>query len=112
MTDSQQIANGLSEIFSHRQSFIVLALTGRTGSGCSTVAKILSNKMPHQVPFPDIPVPPKNHEDRKDRIIHNWLKQHWYPFQPIQVSQIILLLALSESHENFLKFVKPLAKKK
>ena len=34
----------VDQIFRLRKDFIVIGLTGRTGSGCSTVAKILSTK--------------------------------------------------------------------
>ena len=37
---SESVKNAYRE----RQSLIILALTGRTGSGCTTVSKILSKK--------------------------------------------------------------------
>jgi dCMP deaminase len=33
--------NGINKIYDERKDFIIIGLTGRTGSGCSTVAKIL-----------------------------------------------------------------------
>jgi dCMP deaminase len=109
MTDKAQIAAGLSKIFAHRESFIVVALTGRTGSGCSTVAKLLSTKQFGDIPFPSIPTPPKNHEDRKDRIVLNWIENHWYPFQIIQVGQIILLLTLAKSQSDIFDYISNIA---
>lgn len=34
----------VDQIFKLRKDFIIIGLTGRTGSGCSTVAKIMSTK--------------------------------------------------------------------
>lgn len=111
MTDKAQISDGLSQVFAHRESFIVVALTGRTGSGCSTVAKLLSTAKFNEADFPAIQNPPNNHEDRKDRIVLNWIREHWHPFQTIQVSQIILLLALAEPLDDLLDFIVKLAPK-
>ena len=33
----------INKIYENRQNFIVIGLTGKTGSGCSTIAKILEN---------------------------------------------------------------------
>lgn len=111
MTENIQIAAGLSQIFAHRESFFVVALTGRTGSGCSTVAKLLSTEHFSNLSLPVVPTPPKDHEDRKDRIIQAWLREHWHPFQAIQVSQVILLLALSTPPETLIPFITTLAPK-
>ncbi len=95
--------------FSHRESFVVIALTGRTGSGCSTVARLLTTVSFDKIALPTIPNPPENNEDRKDRIVLNWLREHWHPFQCIQVSQVILLLALANRPEVFLTFLRKIA---
>ena len=34
----------IKQIYKLRQNFILLGLTGRTGSGCSTVAKVLETE--------------------------------------------------------------------
>lgn len=103
--DKSLISDGLAKVFAHRSSFIVIGLTGRTGSGCTTVADLLGNETFDTLELPELPNPPKNNEDRKDRIIREWLKENWSPFKKIQVSQVILLLALSESGGKFEDFV-------
>ena len=35
--------NNVKEIYKTRENFIVIGLTGKTGSGCSTVAQILKD---------------------------------------------------------------------
>lgn len=109
MADDADISTGVSQVFAHRESFVVLALTGRTGSGCSTVAKILATDTFGNVEFPILPTPPNNHEDRKDRIVSNWLREHWTSFRVVQASQIILLLSLSDPLDDFLNYLKRLA---
>ncbi len=36
--------NVIESIYNEREQFILIGLTGRTGSGCSTVSKILSEE--------------------------------------------------------------------
>lgn len=105
INDALQISDGLEKIFSHRASFIVIGLTGRTGSGCSTVADILEAQTFDLNNLPEISNPPKSHEDRKDRIVREWLKENWKPFKKIQVSQILQLLAISSKTKKFEDFV-------
>jgi len=93
----------------HRESFIVIALTGRTGSGCTTAAQVLKTTSFSDVEFPPPQFPPAEVEERKDRIVHNWLREHWRPFQVIQVSQVILLLTLCQNTEATFDFLSGLA---
>src|SRR4051812_11506467 len=84
------IANGTGRLFDHRRRSLVLGLTGRTGSGCSTVAdEILTKNSFGDLSWPDMAQPSRDHEDRKDRIVEDWLRRHWKPFRKLQVSQLI-----------------------
>lgn len=38
------IAKAIDTIYNEREQFIVIGLTGRTGSGCTTVSKILQSE--------------------------------------------------------------------
>lgn len=40
--------NIVDKIYKLRKNFVVIGLTGRTGSGCSTVAKLLSTQNPEE----------------------------------------------------------------
>lgn len=37
-----QITKGIHEIYDTREKYIIVGLTGRTGSGCTTTAEILA----------------------------------------------------------------------
>lgn len=38
--DDSELKNIIEDVYENRNSTIILALTGRTGSGCTTVANI------------------------------------------------------------------------
>lgn len=88
--------NVIEQIYRLRHDFIVIGLTGRTGSGCSTVAKVLSKPN-----FADLKSEYKgfrngeiDNDVRKIRIIHNYMKEHWCPFTIIKASDVIFYYAL------------------
>lgn len=96
----QHISAGINKVFEHRKNFLVIGLTGRTGSGCSTTAKILNSKH-SELRLPTVQNPPGNHEDRKLRIVRLWAEKHWQPFSTISVTALILSLAIREGVSKF-----------
>lgn len=100
------IASGIDKVFEHRKNFLVIGLTGRTGSGCTTAAKILSTKDFSSLSFPAARNPPLSHEDRKLRIVGLWAESHWHPFVTIGVTSLILALALNDGLDNFLDVIR------
>lgn len=100
------IADGINEVFKSHMSSIVIGLTGRTGSGCTTAANILSTEDFDKLNLPSLKVPPRNHEDRKDRIIYEWNKSHWNKFRNISVTTLILSIAISEGKEKIQNLIK------
>jgi dCMP deaminase len=95
-----QIAEALEKIFSHRESHIVIGLTGRTGSGCTSVAELLATDTFSSITLPEISNSPYTQEARKATIIKKWLSEKWKKFLRISVSDIILLVALSENRSS------------
>lgn len=96
--------NVIEQIYKLRHDFMVIGLTGRTGSGCSTVAKVLSKEN-----FADIKSEYKefrngeiDNDVRKNRIVYNYMKMHWRPFTIIKASDVIFYYALLL--DNFDKF--------
>ncbi|MDN7847551.1 hypothetical protein [Burkholderia seminalis] len=99
------IAEGINRVFEHRKNFLVIGLTGRTGSGCTTAAKILSSESFSKLKLPRDKNPPIHHEDRKQRIVRLWAEKHWRPFTTISATGIILALALEEGLDTLINTV-------
>jgi len=102
----EQMFKAAQEIFKNRDGFILVGLTGRSGSGCSTVANILTSS------FEDINLPQNCHQgsfadrDRKKNIIYNFAKANWKSFFKIKVSDIITTFVLECSYEEFSNYIK------
>lgn len=101
----------VEKVYNSLDDCIILGLTGRTGSGCSTAASILNTKNFFDL---DIPSPKKKDfadvEERKDAVIYKFMKNKWYPFITIEVSSIILSLVFQKSYEDFIDHIEKLYK--
>lgn len=89
------LESAISKIYGEDDDFIVIGLTGRTGSGCSTVAKILAQplgSLKHSLFAGD---QPSSNQQRKERIVARFVSSNWVPFSVIQVRSILTLM-LSE----------------
>lgn len=107
MTEShkKEASQALEKIFEHRNSHIIIGLTGRTGSGCSSIAEILSTEKFSEIKIQEINSPPTNHEDRKNRIIKDWLEVNWNKFSIIKVSEVLFLCMLCNRKEQVIQYV-------
>ncbi|MEH6459843.1 hypothetical protein [Chitinimonas sp. JJ19] len=91
------IESAINNIYREDDDFIVLGLTGRTGSGCSTAAKILcshQNEITHSLYSGDTP---QTNNQRKEKIVRKDFERSWQKFTLIQVRSIITLLLLDKS---------------
>jgi deoxycytidylate deaminase len=95
----------VKQIYKLRRDFILIGLTGRTGSGCSSVAKILSTKDFNSLKteFREINTEPWDNDSRKNRIVHNYMQKHWHAFTVIQASDIIFYYALQLNFKDFIE---------
>jgi len=95
-TDTMVAPHDIVEnIFSLRSNFIIIGLTGRTGSGCTTVADILAEanfdslktkyKLRHEGPI--------DNNARKRRIVYDFISNNWVPYTIIKASDIIYFFA-------------------
>ena len=80
----------IQEIYNESNDFVLIGLTGRTGSGCSTVAKMLERTKFNDLQLLD----PKTigfekTEERKYKIVYDYAKENWDPFQVIEVKNVI-----------------------
>ena len=89
---------------------LILGLTGRTGSGCTTIANILSKKdfelldlkTPKQRDYVDI-------EERKYAIEYHYMKQPdvWAPFTIIEGSSVIFSFLMQRPLDELINNKKP-----
>ena len=110
--DIQNSSNAINTIYNEREQFIIIGLTGRTGSGCTTVSKILESEH-----FSDLALhTPKttgfdNNDERKYQIIYNYAEQHWNPFLRISMTDIIFSFAIQTEFSEFIDILKDILNK-
>ena len=88
-----------------KKDFIILGLCGKTGSGSTTIARIL------QTPFAKLNLPQPGdavgdmREVAEYRIFYAYAQRHWKAFFRIKSSALITAHILKEDPEHFLKFL-------
>lgn len=97
----------IENIYLLRDNFLIIGLTGRTGSGCTTVARMLGNS--------DVKALKSDHryfrsgvidnKARKDRIVRDFIEKNWTAFTIITVSDIIYLIAFTLSFDQFISAI-------
>lgn len=97
---------GLNKLYKQREDFIIIGLTGRIGSGSSQVAKILEKKYFEEVEL----APPQRDNfsdinERKYKIIYDYLENYWKPFDCIKIKNIITLLILETEPQETIDFL-------
>lgn len=99
--------NIISNIYHLRKNFAIIGLTGRTGSGCTTIANLFGCDK-----FEDLhaPEPSEEHEgtsndERKYKIIYKFAKTNWKTFTVITVSDFIFYFVLSLKFDDFIKSI-------
>ena len=107
--------NKIEKIYENRQKFVVIGLTGKTGSGCSTVAKILEQGYSDYY-SPDYKL--TNIQNRKASIIKKFASINFVKddkkFKIIKPSTILMMLFLFDNKiiiEKIRAFYKLLNKK-
>ncbi len=95
--------------YSNRRSLIILGLTGKTGSGCTTVANIL-----HSTHFADLALKnPKQRDyrdksEREDEIVHKYMsiEGRWSPFTIIEGSSVIFSFIIEAGMSRLIEYFK------
>lgn len=94
--------------FAQRHSLIIIGLTGRTGSGCSTTANILETDSFDSLHLKD----PKSfdfqsRDERKYEVVYKYMQaeNHWIPFSVISGSNIILSFILEYGYDQFIQYI-------
>ena len=97
----------LSKIYSLRQKYTIIAITGRTGSGCTEFAKRLSlgfeentEIFPHPSEFEY-----SHNSYRKYRIVYNYASVNFKPFKIINYKDILVAYILKYELQEFISFL-------
>ncbi|MCD7790673.1 MAG: hypothetical protein LUH55_09135 [Bacteroides thetaiotaomicron] len=106
--------NLVGSIFRLRENFIVLGLTGRTGSGCSTVADILSKETFDELDLRSYKTFDfKDSDERKYSVVYRFMEDgnKWIPFYVIEASTIIFSFIAEGTYKDFSDFLDQLNSK-
>lgn len=95
----------LSHIYELRNNFTVIALTGRTSSGCSTVAHQLALGFNNGIGY-EKPIVYNHNSYRKYRIVYNYAKVNFQPYTLIKYRHVLTLFLLQQSFDEFISFLK------
>ena len=93
----------VEKIFEQRGNFILIGLTGRTGSGCTKIADLLTSKTfeDFNAEYPSINNDSISNEDLKYNIVYNYMKDSWGEgFHHIKVRDIITSFVVEEDIEQ------------
>ncbi|NKI28319.1 hypothetical protein HCG49_17340 [Arenibacter sp. 6A1] len=99
---------GIEKLYENRNEFLLLGLTGRTGSGCSTVSKQLSYDIENFniPPFNSFDFSKNKNEGRKYKITSNFTKNNWNKFYTIRIKDIITAFILENTYLEFCEYLK------
>ncbi|OFY39333.1 MAG: hypothetical protein A2X18_07205 [Bacteroidetes bacterium GWF2_40_14] len=97
----------LSNIYSLRKNFTIVALTGRTGSGCTEFAESLSKGFVDNIDIYPKPVSfgYDHNVYRKYRIIYNYAYKNFQPFEIINYRDILYAFILKSGYRRFISFL-------
>lgn len=99
----------ISNLFHERSKFVVLGLTGRTGSGCTTAASILEESKPSFPNVRDVKVGSRRFyqglDERRYNIASFYTAENYSSFISIKVSDLISAYILSLNIEQAADFI-------
>jgi hypothetical protein len=99
---NKPVSQAVGRVFKETSDFVLIGLTGRTGSGCTTAAKILESGA---IPLPErSDIYDTEDDQRKYRIVRKYIKKNWAPFEVIRVRDVITAFLLEMSFGEFMKF--------
>lgn len=94
----------IEKIYRLRTSFSIIGLTGRTGSGVSKVAEILSSSFSDIEKIQPLKTVNISNKSRKYNISFNYSKENWKTYKVIQYKYVILLHIIRKSNQEVENF--------
>lgn len=88
--------NYAEALYKIKRGFLIIGLTGYTGSGCSTAAGLLATKKKPKLPGYTI-LDKISDERRYKKLNHAWNELEWNRFVNIEASKVIFLFAIYRS---------------
>lgn len=110
-----RLESAVEQMYKGKERLVLLGLTGRTGSGCSTVARILETEKIENLDIRQSKEYDYNNaEERKQRVVYKYMKEvgRWKGFTIIEVSSVILSCALELGEEMFIGYIDELTSEK
>ena len=104
----------IKSLYCQRDKFILIGLTGRTGSGCTTVSEILAKKNMSELDLRSYKTCDYNNADeRKYSVIYRYMKEgkKWKEFTVIEASSIIFSFVLEGTYGRLFDFIDSIAQK-
>lgn len=106
--------DAIKSLYCQRDKFILIGLTGRTGSGCTTVSEILAKKSMSELDLQSYKTCDYNNADeRKYSVIYRYMKEgkKWKEFTVIEASSIIFSFVLEATYGKLFDFIDLIAQK-
>ena len=99
----------ISNLFHQRSQFIVIGLTGRTGSGCTTTASILEKDTPSFPKLADVThnssVFFSNLDAKRYELLFNYAMENYSQFYSIKISDLISAYILALHDQEIIEFI-------
>ena len=90
----------IETIYKNRKEFVIIGLTGRIGSGCTTTANFLSQKIENHKLKRICIDDHSNDKQRKKFIIDKFYRENWKAFKIIRASDVISTFLLKYNFDE------------
>ncbi|HAS8380275.1 TPA: deoxycytidylate deaminase [Vibrio vulnificus] len=103
MSDNNEyLASALKKLHSKDEDFLIIGLTGRTGSGCTTAAKVLASEQENITHSLYVDDQPNDNTQRKEKILNKYFESNWQKFLHLRVTSILTLMLLEVEDDSTL----------
>lgn len=104
----------IEKIYELRKSYTIIALTGRTASGCSQLADLLKLGFSNKDSIFKHPIPNniEHNSYRKYRIVYDYSKENFKPHTLISYKDVLLMFLLKKDFDTFISFLTNIELKK